>query len=171
MTPTRHGDMCLGSAESSGRKRRERLPINSNAIEKHAMKLSDQLPSTKAPEQVFTGDAWWNVIYAGEAPSRARLNHVRFAPGARTDWHSHVLGQTLHIVAGVALVGTRNGVVIKAHPGETVVCPPNEEHWHEATPDQSMEHLALWQTNSSDKPETTWLEPVSDSEYQAANGN
>ena len=43
------------------------------------MKLLDQQPSTKAPAQLFTGDAWWNVIYAGQEPSRARLNIVRFA--------------------------------------------------------------------------------------------
>ena len=127
--------------------------------------LLDQKPSTKAPAAVFTGDAWWNVIYDGQEPSRARLNHVRFAPGARTNWHSHVLGQTLHIVAGVALVGSRDGAIIEAHPGETVTCPPNEEHWHGATTDQFMEHLALWETDGSDTPETTWLEPVTDEQY------
>jgi quercetin dioxygenase-like cupin family protein len=135
------------------------------------VQLSVQLPSTKAPEQVFTGDAWWNVIYAGELPSRARLNHVRFAPSARTNWHSHVLGQTLHIVAGVALVGTRDGVILEAHPGETVICPPDEEHWHGATTEQFMEHLALWETDGSDKPETTWLEPVTEEQYSATRTN
>jgi quercetin dioxygenase-like cupin family protein len=135
------------------------------------MKLSEQLSSTKAPAQVFTGDAWWNVIYAGEAPSRARLNHVRFAPGARTHWHSHVLGQTLHIVAGVALVGTRDGVIIEAHQGETVVCPPDEDHWHGATAEQFMEHLALWEGDGNDTPETTWLEPVTDEQYNGIRTN
>lgn len=135
------------------------------------MRLSEPRPSIKAPRQVFTGDAWWNVIYAGEPPSRARLNHVRFAPGARTNWHSHVLGQTLHIVAGVALVGTRDGVIIEAPPGETVVCPPNEEHWHGATTEQFMEHLALWETDGGDMPETTWLEAVTDDQYRATRTN
>jgi quercetin dioxygenase-like cupin family protein len=132
------------------------------------MKLLDPQPSTKAPTQVFTGDAWWNVIYAGTEPSRARLNHVRFAPGARTNWHSHILGQTLHVVAGVALIGTRDGSIIKTLPGQTVTCPPNEEHWHGSTPDQFMEHLALWETDGSDTPETTWLEPVTDDQYRTA---
>jgi quercetin dioxygenase-like cupin family protein len=135
------------------------------------MQLSDAQPSTKAPAQVFTGDAWWNVVYAGVAPSRARLNHVRFAPGARTNWHSHVLDQTLHVVAGVALVGTRYGVVLEAHPGETVTCPPDEQHWHGATADQFMEHLALWEGDGTDTAETTWLEPVTEQQYSAARTN
>ena len=135
------------------------------------MKLRDQQPSTKAPARFFTGDAWWNIIYAGQEPSRARLNLVRFAPGARTNWHSHVLGQTLHVVAGVALIGTRDGVIIETHPGETVTCPPNEDHWHGATTDQFMEHLALWEGDGSDTPETTWLEPVTDEQYHAARTN
>ena len=47
-----------------------------------------------------------------------------------------MLGQTLHVVAGVALIGTRDEVVIETHAGETVTCPPHEEHWHGATADQ-----------------------------------
>jgi quercetin dioxygenase-like cupin family protein len=46
-----------------------------------------------------------------------------------------------------------------------VTCPPNEDHWHGATPDQFMEHLALWEGDSTDTPETTWLEPVTDEQY------
>ena len=32
---------------------------------------------------------------------------VRFAPGARTAWHSHARGQTLHVTSGVAWVQSR----------------------------------------------------------------
>jgi quercetin dioxygenase-like cupin family protein len=129
------------------------------------MHLLEPQPTVKAPAEMFSGDVWFNVLYKGDGPSRARLNIVRFSPGARTNWHSHVLGQTLHVVAGVALIGTRDGTIIETHPGETVACPPNEEHWHGATADQFMEHLALWESDGSDTPETTWLEPVSDAQY------
>jgi hypothetical protein len=40
-------------------------------------------------------------------------------------------------------IGTRDSVVIEAHPRDTVICPPDEEHWHGATADQFMEYLAL----------------------------
>ncbi|WP_433696908.1 (R)-mandelonitrile lyase [Nocardiopsis sp. CA-288880] len=132
------------------------------------MEILRRQPSAKAPEEVFTGDAWWDVIYAGREPSRARLNLVRFAPGARTHWHSHVLGQTLHIVSGIALVQSRGGRVVEARPGDTVHTPPGEEHWHGAAPDAFMEHLALWEgVVESDLPETVWLEEVTDDQYDA----
>lgn len=123
-------------------------------------------PTAKGPAEWFTGDVWFDVIHAGSDPSRVRVNMVRFAPGARTYWHHHVLGQTLHVVAGTALVGTRDGVVAEVRPGQTVTCPPGEEHWHGATDDRFMEHLAIWEGNGTDTPETTWLEEVSQQQYQ-----
>ncbi|GAA2713113.1 cupin domain-containing protein [Micromonospora olivasterospora] len=67
---------------------------------------------------------------------------VRFTPGARTNWHSHAVGQTLHATEGVGLVGTRDGSVLRVHAGETVLCPPGEQHWHGAAEDTFMSHLA-----------------------------
>jgi quercetin dioxygenase-like cupin family protein len=68
----------------------------------------------------ITGDVWFDVIYRGKEPSRMRANMVRFAPGARTAWHSHGLGKTLRIDEGVALIGSRGGEIIEAHPGDIV---------------------------------------------------
>lgn len=130
------------------------------------MEILDRRPAAKAPAEWFTGDVWWDVIYAGEEPSRARLNLVRFAPCARTDWHSHALGQTLHIVSGVALLQERGGRIIEARPGDTVYTPPGQEHWHGAAPDAFMEHLALWEgTGDPGVPETVWGDKVTDAEY------
>ncbi|MFD9540119.1 cupin domain-containing protein [Streptomyces sp. NPDC060022] len=129
------------------------------------MELVKQQPTTKAPAEWFTGDVWFDVVQAGREPSRMRANMVRFAPGAHTAWHHHAVGQTLHIVSGVALIGTRDGTVIEARPGDTVTCPPGEEHWHGAVPDRFMEHLALWEGPGDDRPETTWLEKVTDEQY------
>ncbi|QKW18337.1 cupin domain-containing protein [Kitasatospora sp. NA04385] len=124
-------------------------------------------PTSKAPSDWFTGDVWWDVVAAGQEPSRLRANLVRFSPGARTHWHVHALGQTLHVVSGTALVGTRDGTVFEAHPGETVSCPPGEEHWHGAAPDRFMAHLALWEATGDGTPETSWAEPVTDRQYGA----
>ncbi|GAB1510867.1 (R)-mandelonitrile lyase [Actinophytocola sp. KF-1] len=130
------------------------------------MRLVEHTATAKAPAGWFTGDVWWDVIHAGHEPSRMRVNLVRFAPGARTNWHTHAMGQTLHVVSGVALVGTRDGTVIEAHAGDTVTCPPGEEHWHGATPDRFMEHLAMWEGTGDGTQETSWAEPVTDEHYQ-----
>ena len=125
------------------------------------MELLKQPPTMKAPAQMFTGDAWFDVILRGEEPSRARANMVKFAPGARTAWHSHGLGQTLYIVEGIALIQSRGGEILEAHPGDIIWTPPGEEHWHGAAPGRFMSHLALWETD-----EVSWLEHVTDDEYQ-----
>jgi quercetin dioxygenase-like cupin family protein len=118
-------------------------------------------PATaKLPAEMFTGDAWADVIYRGEDPSRARANMVRFAPCARTAWHSHGLGQTLYIVEGIALIQSRGSDIVEAHPGDVIFTPAGEEHWHGATSDRFMAHIALWEGDDVD-----WLEHVTDEQY------
>ena len=91
---------------------------------------------------------------------------VKFAPGARTAWHSHGLGQTLYIVEGIALIQSRGGDLVEAHPGDVIYTPPGEEHWHGAAPGRFIIHLALWEYPGPDgAPENTWLEHVTETEY------
>lgn len=130
------------------------------------MEILPQKPTAKAPAEWFTGDVWFDTIYAGQPPSRMRANMVRFSPCARTDWHIHALGQTLHIVTGIALIGTRDGTILEARPGQTIYTPPGEEHWHGATPELFMEHLALWEGPENDTPETIWNDKVTDAQYR-----
>jgi quercetin dioxygenase-like cupin family protein len=118
---------------------------------------------------MFTGDAWFDVIAMGEAPSRLRVNIVRFAPGARTAWHRHAAGQTLHLVDGQGLVQSREAEVVLLRPGDTVWTPPGEWHWHGATPEDFMVHLAMWESLGEGEPgsETAWGEHVTDEQYRA----
>ncbi len=122
--------------------------------------------TTKNPPERFAGDVWLDPIASPqEADQRMTVAMVRFAPGARTAWHSHARGQTLHVTSGVALFGSRDGSVIVARPGETVYCPPGHEHWHGAGPDSFMEHLAMLENADDPAATTTWLEHVTDEEY------
>lgn len=132
------------------------------------MQLKSVTPTAKAPAANFTGDGDGNPIYRGEDPSRMIVSLVRFTPGARTNWHSHAVGQTLHVTDGTGLVVTRDGTVIRMRPGDTVYTPPGEEHWHGATDGNFMSHLAMLE-GTGDGDGTTWLEPVTDEEYQLAN--
>lgn len=133
------------------------------------MELLPLSATAKAPAANFTGDVYLNPIKQAEEPSRLIVSLVRFSPGARTNWHSHALGQTLHCTDGAGLVVDRDGTVIRLRPGDTVWTPPGEEHWHGGTATNLMAHLAMLEgTDGGDG--TTWLEPVTDEEYQAANG-
>ena len=82
------------------------------------MEITASRPTVKAPAEWFTGDVWFDVLAAAPARGRLRVNVVRFAPGARTHWHTHAAGQTLRVTQGVARVGTRDGRVIEARPGQ-----------------------------------------------------
>ena len=127
------------------------------------MEIVTKQPSVKGPAQMFTGDVWYNVIAAGEEPSHIRVNAVHFAPCARTAWHSHAAGQTLHVTEGVGLVQSRGGDVVM-RPGDTIYTPPGEWHWHGAAPDHFMTHLAIWDRADSG-PESNWGDLVTDQEY------
>jgi quercetin dioxygenase-like cupin family protein len=131
------------------------------------MKIHDKPSTTKNPPQNFTGDVWLDPIASPQDETqRMVVALVRFAPGARTAWHSHANGQTLHVVSGVALVQSRGGGdVVEVRPGQTIYTPPGEEHWHGATPDDFMEHLAMLENADDPATTTTWLEHVADDEY------
>ena len=130
------------------------------------MQFLPRQPSTRGPEEMFTGDVWFDVIARGEEPSRLRVNAVHFAPGARTAWHTHAAGQTLHVTEGVGLVQSRGGDLVVMKPGDTVYTPPGEWHWHGASPEHFMTHLAMWEAlGEGQGPETTWGEHISDEEY------
>ena len=97
-----------------------------------------------------------------------RVNMVRFAPGARTAWHCHAVGQTLHVTEGVGLVQSSGGDVVVMRPGDTVYTPPGEWHWHGAAPDHFMCHLAMWEGPAEGQgPESEWGEHVTDEQYNA----
>jgi quercetin dioxygenase-like cupin family protein len=132
------------------------------------MELKPVNPTAKAPAQAFTGDVFVTPIYSGTEPSRMTVALVRFTPGAHTNWHSHAVGQTLHVTEGVGLVGTRDGSVVRVRAGDTVICPPDEEHWHGAAADTFMSHLAMLESLPDGGDPTTWLEPVPDEQYRAA---
>lgn len=128
-----------------------------------------QNPTIKNRPEQFTGDVWVDFIAAPqESGQRMCVGKVRFTPGARTAWHSHENGQTLHVTDGIALIGTRDGVVIRATPGQTIYTPPGEQHWHGAAPDRFMEHLAMWENGDDVTTTTTWLEHVTDEDYMRA---
>jgi len=120
-------------------------------------------PSRRGPASSFTGTVWQDPIIEAPEPARIRSGFVRFEPGARTFWHTHPLGQTLRVVAGLGRVATWGGPVREIRPGDTVWIPPGEKHWHGAAPEHGMEHVAMQEALNGEH--VSWLEPVTDAQY------
>ena len=80
------------------------------------MRRLPEAPTTKGPAEMFTGDVWFDVIVRGDDPSRLRANTVRFAPCARTAWHTHAVGQTLYVTEGKGLVQSRGAPLRRSAP-------------------------------------------------------
>jgi len=120
----------------------------------------------RGPADSFTGTVWQDPIIEAPAPARIRCNRVSFEPGARTAWHTHPLGQTLHVVFGVGRVQAEGCPVREIRSGDTVWIPPNEKHWHGAGPNTRMVHIAMQEV--LDGQAVTWLEHVTNEQYSAA---
>lgn len=123
-------------------------------------------PVNDAPAQYFTGAVRVEMLHVPEPPARASAGSVSFSPGARTHWHTHPLGQTLIVTAGVGRVQRWGGPVDEIRPGDVVRIPPGIKHWHGAAPDSGMTHLAL--TEQLDGKAVDWLEAVSAEQYLPA---
>ena len=114
----------------------------------------------------FTGTVWQDPIVEAPAPARIRAVRVTFEPAARTAWHTHPLGQTLYVLSGTGRVQSWGGPVREIRAGDSVWIPPNEKHWHGASPTQGMVHIAFQE--ALDGVHVTWMEHVSDAEHGAA---
>ena len=114
----------------------------------------------------FTGKVQVEILQSAVAPGRAATGSVHFDAGARTAWHTHPLGQTLIVTAGVGRVQAFGGPVQEIKVGDVVRIPPGAMHWHGAAATSAMTHIAV--TEASDGKTVDWLEPVSDAQYAAS---
>ncbi len=121
----------------------------------------------KGPADWFTGTVWVDEVVTAGTPSRFRANRVSFEPGARTAWHTHPMGQALHVLSGVGRVQLRGEAPREMHTGDTVWIEAGEVHWHGAAPDRTMVHLAIQEADEHGT-DVVWLEHVTDAEYTAA---
>jgi quercetin dioxygenase-like cupin family protein len=122
-------------------------------------------PSGKGPADWFTGTVRIDPLFSAPAPARVAGAAVTFEPGARTAWHTHPLGQTLIVTAGVGRVQREGGPVEEIRPGDVVWFAPGEKHWHGASPAAAMTHIAVQEV--LDGKAVEWLEHVSDAQYGA----
>jgi quercetin dioxygenase-like cupin family protein len=119
--------------------------------------------STKGPAEWFTGDVAIDPLFEAPEPARVRGASVTFQPGARTAWHTHPLGQTLIVTAGLGLAQRWGGVIEEIRPGDVVWFSPGEKHWHGASPTTAMTHIAIQEALNGRVVD--WMEHVSDEQY------
>jgi quercetin dioxygenase-like cupin family protein len=121
-------------------------------------------PSSAGSADNFTGSVRVDSRFQRSAPARIGGGVVTFEPGARTAWHTHPLGQTLIVTAGVGLVQHWDGPVQEIRAGDIVWIPPGVKHWHGATASTGMTHIAI--AEALDGKSAEWMEQVSNDQYQ-----
>jgi quercetin dioxygenase-like cupin family protein len=129
------------------------------------LKRAGSQPSQKGSEQWFTGTVRLDPLHAAPEPARVSAASVTFEPGARSNWHTHPLGQILVVTAGCGWSQCEGEPIAEIRAGDVIWCPPGHKHWHGATPSTAMTHIAIQE--SLDGRAVDWLEPVTDEQYRA----
>ncbi len=120
--------------------------------------------SRPGPENYFTGKVRLDGVFQAAAPARVGGATVTFEPGARTAWHTHPLGQTLIVIHGRGWVQELGKGIQEINVGDIVWIPERVKHWHGATPDNAMTHIAIAESLNGSAVE--WLEKVTDEQYR-----
>ncbi len=129
------------------------------------IKRNGSQPSVKGPADWFTGAVRIDPLFQPPAPARVQGASVTFEPGARTAWHTHPLGQTLIVTAGLGWVQRWGGQIEEIRPGDVVWFGPGEKHWHGATATKAVAHIAVQE--QLDGKAVDWMEQVNDDQYHA----
>lgn len=117
-------------------------------------------PVTRGPSTNFIGTVHVSARFNGSEGTGVGGATVRFEAGARSAWHRHAMGQTLVVTEGCGWTQSEGGPIERICAGDVVAAAPGEKHWHGATANSAMTHVALSNGNTVE-----WLEPVSDAEY------
>ena len=128
--------------------------------------IRNSAETNAGPDDWFTGTVFIDAVAAPVEPSRLAAASVHFTPGARTAWHTHPLGQTIFVTEGVGRCQSEGGPVQEIRPGDRVFFEAGENHWHGATPNRFMTHLAMHQVDDHGDA-VTWGEHVADADYGA----
>jgi quercetin dioxygenase-like cupin family protein len=124
------------------------------------------IDTQQGPGDWFTGTVYIDTVADPSESSRVASAMVHFAPGARTAWHTHPLGQTIFVVEGVGRCQREGGPVEEIRPGDRVRFEAGENHWHGASPTRFMAHIAIHEADASGS-QVTWGRHVNDAEYGA----
>jgi quercetin dioxygenase-like cupin family protein len=125
---------------------------------------SGSQPQSKGPAGHFTGSVQIEELFSVHDPSRANGGKVTFEPGARSAWHMHPLGQILIVTDGTGWIQQWGGAIEEIRKGDVVWIPAGVKHWHGATPNTAMTHIAIQE--QLDGKAVEWMEKVTDEQYR-----
>lgn len=134
-----------------------------NTNEDMKIQRADQQELLKGPDECFIGDVYISNLFNAPEPARVGAAIVNFEPGARTNWHTHPLGQTLVVTKGIGWTQCEGGKKTEIRPGDIIWCNCGRRHWHGATATESMQHVAVQE--ALDGKAVDWQEPVTDDIY------
>jgi quercetin dioxygenase-like cupin family protein len=117
----------------------------------------------QGPASNFTGKAFNYGLVDADSTYTSVVGNVYFEPGARSNWHTHPAGQILIITDGAGFHQIKGKPKQRLKKGDIVKCPPNELHWHGASPDVGMQQLYI--IPNTEKGIVKWQQPVTDAEY------
>ena len=120
-------------------------------------------PSSKGSADWFTGTVRVDPLFQAHDPARTSGANVTFEPGARSNWHSHPLGQTLIVISGSGWVQAWDQPAQEIGPGDVIWTPPGEKHWHGAKATTSLTHIAIQEALGGKVVD--WMEKVGDDQY------
>jgi quercetin dioxygenase-like cupin family protein len=116
-----------------------------------------------APAEYFTGNAWIYPLVANDNTFNTVVGNVEFEAGARNNWHTHPGGQILIVTEGEGYYQEKGKPIQMIRKGDVIKILPNVIHWHGASPESSMTHIAM--STNTQKGVVTWLDRVTDEEY------
>jgi 4-carboxymuconolactone decarboxylase len=154
---------CIWSNIATGRARRD----GKNGDNKNGKQNEGAIfpKGDKAPADHFTGTVYVQMLAQKTESNDYSIAGVTFEPGARSNWHTHPAGQTLLVINGKGLYQEKGKPIKTVNKGDTVICEPDIEHWHCASSESQMTHIAI--TNDKGNGGVVWLKPVTDDEYKA----
>ena len=117
----------------------------------------------KIADEHFTGTASVETLVPMDSSFNCQVANVTFEPGARNNWHKHLGGQILLVTAGIGYFQEEGKSAQVIQEGDVVKINPNMKHWHGATPDSWLVHIAI--ITNPQKGDAVWLEPVTNKEY------
>jgi len=137
--------------------------LSSRAQNNNVTPADEIFPKGQKTTVNFTGDTWVQMLTTDAANFDVMSYNVTFAPGSRTDWHSHPGGQILYCISGDGYYQEKGEDIIHLRKGDVVEIKPDVVHWHGAAPASEFVHLGI-STRLSTGP-VKWLGAVSDEEY------